>query len=91
MLRALAWAHAWTTDMKKVKPLGELTATTGHSESYVRTRAQLAFLAPKIQLAILIGRQPPELTLERIVRKPIPLDWNMQARMYGFDAIRTLP
>lgn len=91
MLRALARAHAWIADMQKGKPLGELAAKTGHSESYIRTRAQLAFLAPKIQLAILSGRQPPELTLERIVRNPIPLDWNMQARMYGFEAIRTFP
>ena len=48
-------------------------------------RAQLAFLAPAIQKAILDGRQPPELTLEKIIRKPIPLDWDMQARIYGFS------
>jgi hypothetical protein len=51
----------------------------------VRTRAQLAFIAPAIQKAILDGRQPPELTLEKIIRKPIPLDWDMQARIYGFS------
>ena len=52
------------------KPLSAIAAATGHSESYVRTRAQLAFLAPAIQIAILDGRQPTELTLEQIVRKP---------------------
>ena len=57
---------------------------TRHADSYIRTRAQLAFLSPSIQHAILEGRQPSDLTLEKIMRKPIPLDWAKQARMYGF-------
>ncbi|MFY0690455.1 MAG: hypothetical protein JXR14_00880 [Paracoccaceae bacterium] len=66
--------------------LTDIAAATSHSESYVRTRAQLAFLAPEIQKEILEGRQPPDLTLERIVRKPIPLEWDAQVKLYGFDA-----
>ena len=85
LVRALARAHDWTTDLRKGKPLSAIAAATRHSESYIRTRAQLAFLAPAIQSAILDGRQPPELTLEQIVRKPIPLDWDEQVRRYGFD------
>ena len=34
---------------------------------------------------ILVGSQPPELTLEKIIRKPIPLDWDVRARIYGFS------
>ncbi len=85
MLRALARAHTWTADLHKGKPLSEIAAATRHSESYIRTRAQLAFLSPAIQKVILNGRQPPELTLEQIIRKPIPLDWDRQARIYGFS------
>jgi site-specific DNA recombinase len=84
MLRALAQAHAWVADLRKGRPLGDIAASTGHSESYIRTRAQLAYLAPAIQGAILDGRQPADLTLERIIRKPVPLDWDIQARLYGF-------
>ncbi|OSQ51371.1 recombinase family protein [Marivita geojedonensis] len=84
LVRALSQAHAWSTDLRNGKPLGEIAAATQHSESYIRTRAQLAFLAPAIQGAILEGRQPADLTLERIIRKPVPLDWDAQARMYGF-------
>jgi hypothetical protein len=43
---------------------------------------------PVIELAHLSeaeGRQPADLTLERIIRKPVPLDWDAQARLYGFD------
>ena len=85
LLRALARAHAWISDLRKGKPLSEIAAATSHSESYIRTRAQLAFLAPAVQSAILNGRQPPELTLEQIIRNPIPLDWDVQTRIYGFS------
>jgi site-specific DNA recombinase len=85
MLRALARAHTWTADLRRGKSLNDIAAATSHSDSYVRTRAQLAFLAPAIQRAILDGSHPPELTLEKIIRKPIPLDWDMQARIYGFS------
>jgi site-specific DNA recombinase len=84
LLRALSQAHDWVADLRGGKPLGEIAAATRHSESYIRTRAQLAFLAPAIQGAILDGRQPADLTLERIIRKPVPLDWDTQARLYGF-------
>ncbi|MGK7754926.1 MULTISPECIES: recombinase family protein [unclassified Roseovarius] len=84
LLRALSQAHAWVADLRGGKPLGEIAAATRHSESYIRTRAQLAFLAPAIQAAILDGRQPADLTLERIIRKPMPLDWDAQVRLYGF-------
>ena len=85
LLRALTSAHAWTADLRDGKLLSEISAASNHSESYIRTRAQLAFLSPVIQLAILDGRQPTDLTLERIVRKPMPLKWDSQAQLYGFD------
>lgn len=85
LLRALARAHSWTADLRKGKPLGQIAAAAGHSEAFIRTRAQLAILSPKIQSAILDGSQPVELTLARIIRKPVPLDWGMQEKFYGLD------
>ena len=84
LLRALSRAHVWAADLRNGRPLGEIAAETGHTESYIRTRSQLAFLSPEIQRAILDGRQPTDLTLERIIRKPVLLDWDAQARFYGF-------
>jgi hypothetical protein len=72
--------------LRNGRPIGEIAAGTGHAESYIRTRSQLAFLSPEIQGAILEGRQPTNLTLERIIRKPVPLDWVAQARLYGFES-----
>lgn len=81
----LAKAHRWAAELRAGKSLLEIAANAGHSDSYVRVRAQLAFLSPKIQQAILDGRQPPELSVERIVRtKNIPLDWVKQERIFGF-------
>ena len=85
LLSALSRAHDWATELRDCRPLGEIAAATGHAESYIRTRSQLAFLSPAIQSAILEGRQPTNLTLERIIRKPLPLDWDAQARLYGFE------
>jgi len=83
--RALSRAHAWVADLRTGKLLNEIAAATRHSGSYIRTRAQLAFLSPAIQRAILEGRQPPDLTLEQMIRKPVPLDWDKQEKLYGFD------
>jgi DNA invertase Pin-like site-specific DNA recombinase len=84
LIRVLAKAHRWVAEIRAGKSLSEIARDDGHADSYVRVRAQLAFLSPKIQQAILDGRQPPELSLERIVRtKNIPLDWSQQERMFG--------
>jgi len=69
-----------------------LPPNTGtYAESYIRTRAQLAFLSPEIQISILDRRQPTDLTLEKIIRKPIPIDWDVQARIYGFCRDQNTP
>ncbi|SPJ25045.1 recombinase family protein [Palleronia abyssalis] len=85
LVRILAEAHSWTAALRKGEQLSDLAARTGHSDSYIRTRAQLAFLSPKIQAAILAGTQPPELTVNRMIRAPLPLDWSEQARRFGIS------
>ncbi len=83
ILKSYATALPASRQIALTRPLRELAAKTSHSECYIRTRAQLAFLSPAIQKAILDGRQPPELTLKQTIRKPIPLDCGVQARIYG--------
>lgn len=84
LLRLLAKAHRWCREMREGTRLTEIAEREGHSDSYIRTRAPLAFLSPKIQAAILAGTQPPDLSLERIVRSGIPLDWAEQEAKFGF-------
>ena len=86
LIQALAKAHRWMSDLKRGKPLSEIARLDGHSGSFIRLRAQLAFLSPRIQAAILDGAQPPGLSLEKIIRTGAPLDWSEQERIFGFNA-----
>jgi hypothetical protein len=78
-------AHRWANALKAGQPLSAIAKAEGVSESFLRTRAQLAFLAPKIQAAILDGTQPPALTLKRLTERSLPLDWAEQERIFGFQ------
>ncbi|EYD75857.1 Site-specific recombinase, DNA invertase Pin-like protein [Rubellimicrobium mesophilum DSM 19309] len=84
LLRTLAKAHAWAFAIRKGEPVIAIARRESRSESFIRSRAELAFLSPRIQEAILDGRQPVDLTLERIIRTPLPLDWSEQERVFGF-------
>ena len=57
---------------------------TSPSSPYDRNILRLAFLAPDIQRAILEGRQPLDLNLERLKKTTIPLAWSQQRRVLGF-------
>ncbi len=83
LLRALSEAHTWVAALRRGTALHAIAAQAGHADAYIRTRAQLAFLSPELQQAILAGRQPVDLTLARILRRPVPLGWDAQARLYG--------
>ncbi len=77
-------AHGWARDLKAGIQLMEIARQENLPGAFIRTRAQLAFLSPKIQAAILDGTQPPELTLKRLVSVTHPLDWAEQERLFGF-------
>lgn len=84
LIRALARAHDWVDRIKSGEPASAIALKENTSDAYVRVRANLAFLSPRIQKAITEGRQPPDLTLERLVREGIPLEWSDQERKFGF-------
>ncbi|WP_170610995.1 recombinase family protein [Ruegeria arenilitoris] len=85
LLRTLADAHHWAAGLRNGDPIKTVAHDAGHQTVFIRTRGQLAFLSPKIQAAIRDGTQPPELTLKRILGRPVPLDWTLQDRLYGFS------
>lgn len=82
--RSLALAHGWLADLRAGKSMSAIAQAGGHAESYIRTRLPMAFLSPKIQMAILAGTQPADLTAETFARAKIPLDWTEQERLFGF-------
>ena len=83
LIRTLAQAHAWAKSLRAGTSLTEIAAATGHSEPYIRSRISLAFLAPKHQAAILDGRQPADLSIARLLRDGIPIDWSEQAQLFA--------
>ena len=85
LIRTLSAAHEWARLLQGGVGIMEIAARTGHSGAFIRTRAQLAFLAPKLQAAILDGTQPADLTLKRILSAPVPLDWDDQAQRFGLS------
>ncbi|AXI54886.1 recombinase family protein [Sulfitobacter sp. JL08] len=86
MIRALRNAHAWVRHMKAGASIREVMMQANKSDSYVSRIMLLAFLAPRIQKAIIDGTQPVSLTLETLIRSRMPRDWNAQEVLFGFDA-----
>jgi len=68
-----------------VRSINEIAREVGVTGRYVIRILRFAFLAPDITEAILDGRQPPAVTVERL-RGPIPCDWVEQRRVLGFRA-----
>jgi hypothetical protein len=83
LLQALRRAHRWTKALKSGTPLRRLASEEDISGRYMARTIPLAGLSPKIQTAIFEGRHPVELTLKRLLRHQLPLDWRDQERLLG--------
>ena len=84
LVRLLLRAHAIRTRLLEEPslPLKEIAAEEGISSSYATRLLRLAFLAPDIVTAILNGRQPPQLTANRLMDDTrLPLDWIAQREL----------
>jgi DNA invertase Pin-like site-specific DNA recombinase len=85
LIRALRLAHRLTAAMswRSADGVLETLGTKAPTSPYHRRLCRLVFLAPDLQRAILDGRQPPALNVERLIHEPIPLAWPDQRRLYG--------
>lgn len=79
LIRALREAHAMVERDARGYPILQVSPASSHKRRQVR----LAFLAPELQQAILEGRQPPELTLKRLMQQPFPAGWDAQIKCFG--------
>ena len=66
--------------------LNEITERTTKSKGRLTALMRLSYLAPGIIADILAGRQPPELSVKRLLRtsQDLPLDWPGQRAFLGF-------
>ncbi len=88
LLNALRRAHE-VADEHGLGPLGSAQRNAeprAVADAYLRSIAQLAYLAPDIQAAIVEGRQPAGLTLEQLRAQILPMAWAEQRAVLGFKA-----
>ena len=86
LIKALSQSHQWrnalaTGDVRSIEQLAQKSEQT---EAYVRQLPALTFLAPDITEAILLGKQPRHLTVDRLVRMKLPLSWQAHRRVLNF-------
>jgi len=86
LLIALARAHRWQDmlDRGVAASLTELADRLKLNRSYVRRILYLALLAPDIAEAIVQGKEPSGLSLEKLSRD-IPETWHEQRNRLGFS------
>jgi site-specific DNA recombinase len=68
----------------RVRPPVHLARADDCTTRYVTRILKLAYLAPDIIEAILAGRQPCDLSLARLLKTDLPLDWQAQRQALGF-------
>jgi site-specific DNA recombinase len=88
LIKAIARANPWSEKIIR----GELTGLhsiaqlTGLDEHYAGRILNCSFLAPDIVEAILDGRQPADLTVQKLLRS-LPLAWSEQRKQLGFSGM----
>jgi len=82
--KAIARAHSWYEQLLTGSATQySIAKENGVNDTYVNRIIRLAFLAPSIVETILEGRQPINLTLDKLTNN-LPVVWDGQRRVLGF-------
>jgi DNA invertase Pin-like site-specific DNA recombinase len=87
LLKTIVRAHKWFNGLVsgRVKTMAEIASQEGVDKSYVSRVMTLAFIAPDITESIIAGRQPADLSVEKLTKRiDLPLDWAQQRQLLGF-------
>ena len=87
LLKTIVLAHKWFNELVsgRVHTMAEIASQEGVDKSYVSRVMTLAFLAPDITESIIAGRQPANLSVEKLTKRiDLPLDWAQQRQLLGF-------
>jgi site-specific DNA recombinase len=87
LLKTVVLAHKWFNDLisGRAPNKAEIASQEGVDHSYVSRVMNLAFLAPDITESIIAGRQPADLSVEKLTKQvDLPLDWAQQRKLLGF-------
>lgn len=82
VLKALSRAFRWKRMLEsgELATIAELAHREGIAPSYMTRVLRLTLLAPDAVVAILDGRQGPEVTLAQLL-EPFPLEWEIQLQV----------
>ena len=89
LIKLIARSTDWFEKLKcgETSSLEEIALIEHMSASDVSRYLPLAFLAPDIVASITKGRQPIELSVQRLKRlSPLPIYWEEQRRLLGYAA-----
>jgi len=86
LVKAVARGYAWRQQLLNgsARSTAEIAQKEGVSHRYVARLLRLGFLAPDIIAGILAHRHPAQMIVDRL-RGPIPIDWDEQRRLFGFE------
>jgi hypothetical protein len=87
LIRTVAKAHLWLNELTSgtAHSIDQLAKLRGEDRNEISRFLSLAHLAPDIVEKILEGRQPVDLTVERLRRLvPLPASWKDQRERLGF-------
>ena len=90
LLKTIVRAHKWFNELVsgRVQTMAEIASQEGVDKSYVSRVMTLAFLAPDITESIIAGRQPADLSVEKLTKRiDLPLDWAQQRQLLGLRLI----
>lgn len=80
LVRAESWKRKLLTG--EAISLESIAKAEGVKSAYAARLIRAAFLAPDLKRGILDGEQPFGLTLQVVMTRDVPLDWNEQRRLY---------
>ncbi len=85
LIKAIARVHQWPEQIigGRFKGRHSIAQLTGIEERYAGRILNCAFLAPDIVEAILDGRQPADLTVQKLLLG-LPVGWSEQRKRLGF-------
>jgi site-specific DNA recombinase len=86
LILAIARAKSWMSDLRsgKYPDTSEVARRSQLSDAYVRRLLRFGYLAPDIIEAIVEGRQPRSMTVQRMLHVGIPFAWPDQRKAFGF-------
>jgi site-specific DNA recombinase len=84
--KAIVRSHQWFGLLKNraVASITDIAKAERLPRTYVSSVIPFALLAPDITEAILIGTQPIELNLDRLINLALPIEWSEQRAVLGF-------